>query len=201
MSKYFLVPLSSLLFIFSCNLKRENHNGYKKGDRQELKSDSGYIGITMPPSANGAEYGEALKYLEEGAPKKAISIYKNLCRVENDSLKTYAYSGLAAAYCADKDYKDAINCYNMSIKYDAQNSYAYIGLGSVYFELKDYKTAIRYYETELAHNNKSEDAYWGLALVYDALNDLPNAKANAKKFIELAPDSKYKRFADDILAK
>ena len=201
MRKYLLLLSSLFLLSLSCNLNDERSQKDKKGYREELKSDDGLIGIGMPASINETEYRQALKYMEEGAPEKAIPIYKHLSSIESDSLKTYAYAGLAAAYLASKNYKEAINNYNLSIKYNDKNAFAYIGLGSLYSEQKDYKKAIQYYETALNYNNKNPDAYWGLALVYDELNDLTNAKANAQKFIELVPNSKYKQYADYILAK
>jgi tetratricopeptide (TPR) repeat protein len=201
MPKYVLLLYVLLFSLAGCYSPKEKPGQLKQGDHTELKGDDGLIGVITPSSQNDEAYRQAIKYMEDSAFEKAIIVYRYLCRVEPDTLKTYAYMGLATAYLSAGEYKKAVDNYKLSLTYNPKNAEAYNGLGSVFLELIEIKTAIAYYDTARNLNNKNTSAYWGLALCYERIEDTLNAKANARKFIELAPGSKYRHFAEDILKK
>ncbi len=201
MRKYALLLYVLLFSLAGCYNPKAGPGQLKQGDHKELKGDDGLIGVVTPSSVHDDEYNQAVKYMEDSLPEKAIPIYRYLCRIEPDSMKTFAYLGLGSAYVTIKDYKKATDNYRLSLNYNPKNAEAYNGLGSVFLELADLKTAIAYYDTARTINNKNTSAYWGLSLCYDLLKDTLNARANARKFIELAPGSKYRHFAEDILKR
>jgi len=164
-------------------------------------SQTGLVNVTLPPSKYAAEYQKASILLQNNKPLEAISVYKDLCRIEDDSLKTYSYMALGSAYLISNDYQNAFESYNKSIRLNSKNAESYVGLGSISYKLQDYKKATTYYNLAKNINPNSSNSYWGLALSYDKLNINDSAKANAKRFIELEPDSKYRSAIEQILQK
>ena len=108
---------------------------------------------------------------------------------------------LGSAYLISNDYQNAFESYNKSIRLNSKNAESYVGLGSISYKLQDYKKAITYYNLAKNINPNSSNSYWGLALSYDNLNIKDSAKAKAKRFIELEPDSKYRSAIEQILQK
>ena len=139
--------------------------------------------------------------LQDNRYSEAISVYKRLCKIEDDSLQTYSFMGLASAYLMSNQYQNAIENYNKSIGLNSNNAASYTGLGSAYFRLGDYRKAIESYNYSKRINPNSPDNYWGLAMSYDELKVKDSAKVNAKRFNEIEPHSKYRNLAEDILAK
>ncbi|MES2777161.1 MAG: tetratricopeptide repeat protein [Bacteroidota bacterium] len=182
--------LSSALYI-SCNEEEQ---------RVEV-GQNGLIEIREGFSTNHADYERALKYIRENKPQEAIKVYKKLCRIEDDSLRTGAYMGLGSAYLFAGEYQNAISCYNKSIKLDSTNVESYVGLGSAYFTLKDYEKAISCYQEAKKINPNNSNSYWGLAIAYNGIGRMDSAKANGKKFILLEPNSKYNNLIRDIINK
>ncbi|MCH5715349.1 tetratricopeptide repeat protein [Niabella hibiscisoli] len=191
-----LIAFVFLTAIFSCAPKEKQ----KDGERTEM-GQSGLVAVTVESSTHYAEYQEASKLLQEGKALEAIRVYKHLCKIEDERLKTYCYMGLASAYLVLANYSEAIKNYNKSLKLNGKNFNSYIGLGSTYFSIKDYKKAIEHYDYARKMNPKSPDCYWGLALAYDKQNNIDSAKANVKQFLALEPNSKYRNFAEMILMK
>jgi protein O-GlcNAc transferase len=191
-----LVLLSSMGASSSCNynVKRNDPNRLEVGDK-------GLVEVTVQYSKYYSEYVKASSFVQSNKLWEAISVYKDLCKVEDDSLKTYSYMGLASAYLMLNDYQKAIENYNMSVKLNDKNIDSYIGLGSAFFRLEDYKKAIEYYNKAKDINPNSPNCYWGLALAYEKLNLTERAKANAMHFIEIEPESRYRSLAEAILAK
>ena len=74
-----------------------------------------------------------------------------------------------------------------------------LGMGSANSKLKDYNTAVLYYER--AHQLKPEaaDPFWGLAIAYHYLNEKELASKNAKIFIDMAPDSRYRKYIEKYI--
>ncbi len=172
----------------------------ESGTRQE-RGQNGLVELHVQNSEHYFEYQKASALLQENNFSEAISVYRGLCKVEDDSLQTYAYMGLASAYLMSGDYQNAIENYNNSIALNDRNFGSYVGLGSVYYRLEEYEKATQFYNHAKAINPDSPDCHWGLALSYDKLNLEDSAKANAKRFIELEPNSNYRSLAERIIAK
>ncbi|MFT3934425.1 MAG: tetratricopeptide repeat protein [Chitinophagaceae bacterium] len=191
-----LFTISILLAFFSCNYSsRRNDVNRKEVGR------NGLIEVTIQSSRYDSAYQEASALLQENNTSEAISIYDRLCKIENDSLKTFSFMGLASAYVMAGDYENAIENYNTSIRFNSKNVDSYVGLGSTYSRLGDYRKSIENYNNAKNLNPNSADCYWGLALTYYELNFKDSAKVYAKQFIELEPQSKYRYLAEKIIAK
>ena len=76
-----------------------------------------------------------------------------------------------------------------------------IGSGSAHLSLKNYDSAKYFYNKAKWFMPEVPESYWGLAILYDEIGELNNAKQNAKKFIDLAPNSMYRQLMEDILKK
>jgi len=196
-SKYSgIILLLFLLFAVSCDQRTD---AQEKG-RKEVGTD-GLIITSEGTSKYYPEYRKAADLLQEEKAAEAILVYQHLCKIEDEDRKTYAFMGLGTAYMVAHDYPEAIKSYNRSLLLNPRNSNSYIGLGSVYYALRDYQTAIRQYELARQTDPGNADSWWGLAISYDEAGQADSAKANASKFLELVPDTKYKMYVRQILSK
>lgn len=192
--KFHLFFISSAMLVIALGSCKE------KSTRKEIGND-GIIEFTTGQSKYYADYEEAERLMQSNKNSEAISIYKRLCKIEDESQKSNAYVGLGSAYLGALDYEKAIESYKNSITLENKNTEAYVGLGTSYFRLNDYNRAIKYYGLAKQIDSNNSDSYWGLAIAYDAINSADSAKINARRFIKLEPNSKYKSYLERILNK
>jgi len=87
-----------------------------------------------------------------------------------------------------KQYEQAIEKYNESIKINPDNDNPYIGLGYVYYKgYKNYDAAIRNYQKIIKRDDKNYSAYNDLALVLADKGDTTAAIENYRKAIAANP--------------
>jgi len=186
-----LILSASVRCFVSCN---QNGNG-NPVDQVGLVE----VNVGVRHSKNYSQYLKALRLLKEKKFSEAISIYRNLCKVEEDSFRTYSYMGLGSAYLMSNNYQNAIQNYNLSINLNNENAEAYVGLGSAYFSLTDYNKAIEFYSKAKQIDPNNSNSFWGLAFSFDQLHMVDSAKANARRFLQLKPDSEYRNLLERII--
>ncbi len=112
----------------------------------DLKSAKDYYDLAYELEEQG-KYKEAIVYLDKAIEKKP-------------DLKP-ALLNRGADKSELKDYKGAINDYELILKYDSDNTLALMNIGNNYKRLKDYKKSVEYYTMALKSKGaiKSDSIY------------------------------------------
>ncbi len=131
----FFFPIALFATILSCG----------ENSKRKERGHDGLVEMSVQNSEHYFEYRKAIALLQKNNFSEAISVYRGLCKIEDDSLQTYTYMGLASAYLMSNDYQSAIENYNNSIALNERNSGSYNGLGSVYYRLEEYEKAKKVY--------------------------------------------------------
>lgn len=90
----------------------------------------------------------------------------------------------------DGEYAEALE-FGKSIeqKYPKDHDFLFI-MGSVYYILEDAQNALSYFDRALEINGSDTEALYLSANIHHHLNDIPVAKANCKKVLEIDPTHK-----------
>lgn len=90
----------------------------------------------------------------------------------------------------DGDYSEAIE-FGKSIesKHAKDHDFLFI-MGSVYYILDDAQNALAYFDRVLEIKNDDTEALYLSANIYHHLKDIPVAKANCKKILQIDPQHK-----------
>jgi tetratricopeptide (TPR) repeat protein len=186
-----------LIFLLSaCNLPVKPEP--EKTKRKEIEGNSaGAVAHSERSSAYWEKYQVCSKLIGEGNYDDAIVIYRGLVVLENN--KAMAYTGLGSCYQLKMNYDSAFVNYSKALELDPEAYNSNLGMGTAFFSREEYENAVTYYAKARQIAPDVADPYWGLALCYDKLNDTAQAKKNAREFIRLAPDSKYRSELEAIL--
>jgi tetratricopeptide (TPR) repeat protein len=174
----------------------------KQGEtvRKEIKGNSsGAVVHSEGTSAYWEKYQACSKLIGEGKYDDAIVIYRGLVVLENN--KAMAYTGLGSCYHLKMNYDSAFVNYSKALELDPEAYNSNLGMGTAFFSREKYANAVIYYTKAREIAPDVADPYWGLAICYDKLNDTAQAKENARQFIRLAPDSKYRAGLETILKR
>jgi tetratricopeptide (TPR) repeat protein len=169
-------------------------------NRKELQPiDAGAvtIGHAVPPSKYFELYADAIKCIDEMRMDDAIEIYTRLLDLEEN--KESPWVGMATAYSLKGDAELAVTYYQKALAVNAKNFIALLGMGTANYKKADYQTAVLFYTNANLVNSNSPDSYWGLAFSYHMLLQKELAAANAKIFLEKAPDSRYRKTMEKII--
>ena len=101
------------------------------------------------------------------------------------------WAGWGWASCAleERNYELAQKSYEQAAALDGKSASAQIGMGSVASLQGKYRDAADRFEQAAALDPASADAHWGAAAAWNTLGEHERARAHAKVFIALAPDS------------
>jgi tetratricopeptide (TPR) repeat protein len=193
MKKLFLI-LSLIVLVVSCKGKTASKRTNEIGD-----NNNGVVSYPERPSDFYEDYEKAGDLLAKNKIPEAIKAYEEL--LNKESKKDLAYTGLGACYNLSNNCPLAIIYYKKALAIDSNCISALVGIGSAYYALEIFDTAIMYYNKAKVKNNKIAEAYWGLAITYDRMGNIKKAKENARRFIELAPESVYRDQVEPILKK
>lgn len=117
-----------------------------------------------------------------------------------DKKDASAYNRLGIIYAKQKDYDDAIKCFEIakSIKPGASN---YHNLGLLYLETENFEKAQVAFEEAIDFDPKSAMRYIALAKVFDRTDRRKNAIEALEKAVELDPSAKnYDLLAESYAA-
>jgi len=182
-----------LVFITSCNDKSAGRE-VEIGD-----PDNGAVLTKEGQSLHYKEYENAANLIGENKIDEAIKVYTRLLSIEQEQAN--ALAGLGSCYSLKNDFSNALISYRQSLVINPVSMTSLVGIGSAYSSLKEYDSAIHFYNQAKKINPEVAETYWGLAIVYDEIGDRDNAKQNAKKFIDLAPNSMYRQLMEEIIRK
>jgi len=171
--------------------------------RKEIGSgNDAYVSIpAKDTSVYANEYHKANVLLSEGKPVEAETIYASLIRKEKPENKRMVYVGMAACKMGEEEFALADVYYDSALACDPHSATVLIGKGALYYRMHEYTEAIRFYGRAADEDPLSPDAMYGLAVSYDANGETSSAKVYARRFIELAPNSTYRKYAEGILNK
>ena len=169
------------------------------GEHAEARGKEGAVHVGV--AAKNPAFSEAARLVGEHRTDEAIVIYKKLCKTETGQQQAIAYWGLGAAYTIDKQDEKAVENYLKSLEIDSANSGPYIGLGTSYGNLGNNEKGIACYKKALSMDERSTEAYWGLAIAYDETGDRQLARENARKYLQLEPNSNYAALMKEIINK
>lgn len=191
--KFFLCFFSIAPLLYSCGyLKEDDPLREEVGDEGLIFHQSGYSDYSI-------KYEEAGELIAENELEKATNIYFQLIELEtNDELP---YVGLGTIEHIRTNYLKSIEYYRLAISENDSSYGGYLGLGGCYFSLGNGVDAVKNYNKARFINCEIADAYWGLAISHDLISQLDSAKINAKKYIELVPNSTYVPMMQTILDK
>jgi len=127
-----------------------------------------------------------LKAKNEGIQKN----YEEVIKITNEALIQYPtndeiYFERASAYYELKDYKNAIDSYTNSIKFDKNNSIYFNNRGAAYFYLKNYKKAISDYSAAIKLTNNNPLYFFNRGNAYYQLRNFEKAIENYSEAIKL----------------
>lgn len=99
---------------------------------------------------------------------------------------------MGSAYNHQNKAQLAIEYYDKALSIDPNEMSSLIGKGIALNNLSKPEEALIYFEKSKLIDSKNPDVFWGLAIAYDAMGKADLAVDNAKKYIELVPNSKYR---------
>lgn len=127
------------------------------------------IGVNLGRNGN---YPEALIYL-----KKAIEIKPDF----GD-----AYYDCGVTYLESEMYKDALDCFLKSVKYNTKYmDSAYFNIGLIYSALKNFPNAIYYYNEAIKINDSDYQTYYNRGNVFAIMKEYDKAINDYTKSISL----------------
>lgn len=100
----------------------------------------------------------------------------------DEHLKAEEYYNLGVIHYNNKEFKEAIDCFNKAIELNPDSSETYYKLGSTYYEMQEFDEAINFLEMAIELNPDSSKAHYGLGSThyekqefYEAINCLEEA--------------------------
>ena len=136
------------------------------------------------------QYTQGNQFLHEQRYEEAIRIFKRLSEIPEET--ETALIGLGTSYSLKGEAEQARDCFNRALELNDKNYNALLGMAGYYFKAKEYSTAEAYYRKACTLMPELPDAYWGLACAYHMMNEKEQASDNAKIFVRMVPDSRYR---------
>jgi tetratricopeptide (TPR) repeat protein len=148
-------------------------------------------------SVHSDRYKEANALLHAEKMDEAIVIFKELAALPEEA--ETALVGLGSSYSLKGEREQAMACYKKVIELNPMNYNAFLGMGTVNYRMAQYSMAVVYYKKAGAINPAIPDTYWGLAGAYNKLKEKELASENAKTFISMVPDSRYRKYLEGMI--
>jgi predicted O-linked N-acetylglucosamine transferase (SPINDLY family) len=134
----------------------------------------------------GFLFNKSLESLRNSNLESAELYLKQAMRIQSNN--PHVLRLLGVIYAQRKQYSEALNCLNKSIKYLPKNSLALSNLGNIFLELKEYGKALDAYENSLKLDPKYEEAWSNKGNVLYELKRYDEAIAHHDKALSLKPD-------------
>jgi tetratricopeptide (TPR) repeat protein len=128
---------------------------------------------------------------------EAIVILTELAAIPEETAT--ASIGLGTAYNLKGDRDNALFHYQKALELAPENYNALLGMASVNYRTKHYPNAVNYYRKATSLRPELPDGYWGLAVAYHMMQDKKQASENAKIFIKMVPDSRYRESLEEMI--
>lgn len=188
-----------LFFLIQRRLKKttkNDHNSrhYENQQRQEIQEINAGAVIIPQGSKRTSKYSEIYKkgvdLLHNQKYDEAIVVYKELSKIPEET--ETALIGLGTCYNLKGDKENAGKCFSQSLQINDKNYNALLGMASFNYKSEQYPLALVYYQKAKSISPELPDAYWGLACAYHMMNEKNLASQNAKQFLKMVPNSRYK---------
>jgi tetratricopeptide (TPR) repeat protein len=169
--------------------------------RKELQSiDSGAIISPVESqrtSAHWQKYKEGNALIDQQKMDEAIVIFQSLITIPEE--EETALISLGTCYNLKGESEKAMDCFKRSLQLNDKNYNALLGMASANYKTAHYPIAIVYYKKANALHPELPDSYWGLASAYHMLQEKELASENAKTFIQMVPDSRYRKYLEGMI--
>ena len=130
---------------------------------------------------------EAIHAHNSGEMENAISLYTQILESQpepSEQVLSVVYKHRGMAFFASNDFNNALNDFNLSVKYDPKNFRSYYYIGIVYCVLEDFEKAVENFTKSLSINEFQSHARYRRAIAYSkigedskALEDVYSAEA------------------------
>ncbi|MFL5764298.1 MAG: tetratricopeptide repeat protein [Bacteroidia bacterium] len=192
----FLIAFLGILVLFIGRLSRKrksrsNHGAIKRREIQKVNKGA----VIVPTSDNRSsvhwqKYKEGNRLIDAEKMDDAIVIFRQLVTIPGE--EETANVNLGTCYNLKNERETAMTHYQAALNLNPNNYNALLGMASVNYRTGHYPTAVVYYKKANALKPELPDAYWGLAVAYNMMNEKELSSDNAKTFIKMVPDSRYR---------
>lgn len=170
--------------------------------REEMVDPSGRpVGVVSKrgESQYWYQYAHASQLISKGDYAAAEKAYLELAGLEPQS--SAPYIGMGSVQSLERNFPMAAANYAKALERDARSVDAWTGLGLVSLQQANYGRAKGHFEKALSIEPDHADAYYGMALSCEGLEEYPEALRCGRKFVELAPESRYASFIKEMLVR
>ena len=132
---------------------------------------------------------QGLELFNNNKLDEAEKIYKEIIKLDNKNSDSYCALGTINAI--RKNYKEALDLFDITTKLEPKNYYAFNNLGTICFKFQKFTAALGYYNKAIIIKPDYINALNMRALTYEKLNDLENSLKDYNKMQLLEPSGKY----------
>lgn len=163
----------------------------KRKEIQEINAGAVIIPQGSKRTSKYSErYKEGNKLIHEQKYQEAIQIFQELLEIPEET-ETASIS-LGTCYNLKGDLDAAGKHFSRALELNDKNYNALLGMASFNYRSKQYPLAAILYRKANELMPELPDAYWGLACAYHMMNEKKLASDNAKRFISMEPNSRYR---------
>jgi len=120
---------------------------------------------------------------------EAEKIYKEIIKLDNKNSDSYCALGTINAI--RKNYKEALNFFDITTQLEPKNYFAFNNLGTICFKFQKFTAALEYYNKAIIIKPDYINALNMRALTHEKLNDLENSLKDYNQIQLLEPSGKY----------
>ena len=120
---------------------------------------------------------------------EAEKIYKEIIKLDNKHSDSYCALGTINAI--RKNYKEALNFFDITTQLEPKNYFAFNNLGTICFKFQKFTAALEYYNKAIVIKPDYINALNMRALTYEKLNDLEKSLQDYNQMQLLDPSGKY----------
>jgi len=132
---------------------------------------------------------QGLELFNNNKLNEAEKIYKEIIKLDNKNSDSYCALGTINAL--RKNYKEALNFFNITTQLEPKNYFAFNNLGTICFKFQKFTSALEYYNKAVIIKPDYITALNMRALTHEKLNDLENALKDYNQIQLLEPSGKY----------
>jgi predicted O-linked N-acetylglucosamine transferase (SPINDLY family) len=132
---------------------------------------------------------QGLKLFNNNKFDEAEKIYKEIIKLDNKNSDSYCALGTINAI--RKNYKEALDFFEITTKLEPKNYFAFNNLGTICFKFQKFNAALEYYNKAIIIKPDYINALNMRALIYEKLNDLENSLKDYSQIQLLEPSGKY----------
>lgn len=139
--------------------------------------------------------------IEKGAPRDAIPILQQVLRDLTYDRPSKATLNLGLAYFRMKNYSEAREYFNKTLRYTRDNCLANSYLGRTFFESQDYQKASEILDGAVGFckAQQFDEPHYYSALAYYQLGEKSKAEARLEEVIKIYSQGKYREQAKNLL--